>query len=60
MYQVDGPKYGGAKNVIDLTDAEAKDELCDAMDLIARLIDLNITALQQAEKARYLPKGVLT
>jgi hypothetical protein len=64
-YQVDSLKYNvglcqGVKKVSELTEDEAKDELCDAMDLIDKLIHHNIIALELTEKARYLPRGVLT
>ena len=36
-YQVDAVRYGGVKKVSALTEAEAKDELCEVMNLIAEL-----------------------
>ena len=36
-HQVDDDRYGGVKRVDQLTEAEAKDELCEAQDLIAKL-----------------------
>ena len=41
-YQVDGPKYVKPLVVADLTEEQAKDELCDAMDTIEKLEDLYI------------------
>jgi len=35
-YQVEGPK-GGIKTVDELTESQAKDELCKAMDLIEKM-----------------------
>ncbi len=54
QYQVDD-----SKTVADLTEAEAKTELCDAMDLIEKLIGLgeryHENVLDAARRAKYLP-----
>jgi hypothetical protein len=52
-YQVDAPKYGGVKDIALLTEDEAKNELCDAMDLIAKLQFNAAKALDLCEKAGY-------
>ena len=52
-YQVDGPPYGGVKKVSEMTEAEAKDELCVAMDLIAELKNHARLAVFQCEEYRY-------
>lgn len=36
-YQIDCPEYGGVKCVADLTEDEAKFELCKLMDIIDKL-----------------------
>lgn len=63
-YQVDGPKYcrphpsiagrtTSTKPISELTEAEAKDELCDSMDLIAKLVNAAHVQLDYARKAKY-------
>jgi hypothetical protein len=52
-YQVDDPRYGGVKKVAALTEAEAKDELCVAMDLINELQRYARMATLTCEEYRY-------
>ena len=63
-YQVDGPQYthsdpvfsgrpSTVKSIAELTEAEAKDELCDAQDLIQQLVDAAAIQLDYARKAKY-------
>lgn len=63
-YQVDGPRYShpdprfsgrlsNVKSVDELTEAEAKDELCDTMDLIQKLVNAAAIQLDYARKAKY-------
>lgn len=49
-YQVDAAKYGGSKLVKDLTETEAKDELCDAMELIDRLLSHTYVSFSKTEE----------
>ena len=51
-YQVDGPKYKKVILVSDLTEDQAKDELCDCMDTIDKLEDLIFRMKDLAEKWR--------
>ena len=48
-YQVDNPVYG-VKLVSELTEKQAKTELCIAIELIERLIDCNKEALRISEE----------
>ena len=69
-YQVDGERYRqlthpGAlnpytttKTVAALTEAEAKDELCAAMDLIEKLNGHALAAIGDAQAVRYLPSNL--
>jgi hypothetical protein len=62
-YQVDREKYSRktktwvkcitTKSVAELTEAEAKDELCSAMDLIAKLVNCAGMALDHARKQKF-------
>lgn len=51
-YQV-VPKNGPTKTVAELTESEAKDELCAAMRLIDKLCNKANSALMDARDARY-------
>ena len=65
-YQVDSPVYlrtnpgnpnwqTTVKTVDQLTEAEAKNELCLAMDLINKLLCYSHSAIDAAAKAKYAP-----
>lgn len=51
-YQVDNPKYG-VKLVSELTEAQAKTELCIAIELIERLLGCSYQAIEIAQKKNY-------
>jgi hypothetical protein len=52
-YQVDNPKYG-VKLVSQLTESEAKTELCIAIELIEKLLECNQNAIEIARKGYYV------
>ena len=52
-YQGDSPRYKGVKMVSDMTEAEAKDELCDAMDLIRELKEYALGSMLACEEKNY-------
>lgn len=51
-YQVDNPIYG-VKLVSELTEKQAKTELCIAIELIEKLLDCNHRAIKIAEGKNY-------
>lgn len=55
-YQADNPKRGYNTTVDFLTEAQAKDELCDAMDLIEKMMDAGYEILHHAREAHYATK----
>ena len=55
-YQADNPKKGYNLTVDKLTEAQAKDELCDAMDLIAKMLFHSRQIEWAAQDANYSPK----
>jgi hypothetical protein len=52
-YQADGWRYKGVRIVADMSEAEAKDELCDAMDLIAELKSNALKSMLACEEQKY-------
>ncbi len=52
-YQGDSPRYNGVKRVSDMTEAEAKDELCDAMDLIREMKEYALGSILACEEKNY-------
>jgi len=52
-YQVDNPKYG-VKLVSELTEAQAKTELCIAIELIEKLLGCSYQAIEIAQKKNYI------
>jgi hypothetical protein len=51
-YQVDNPEYG-VKLVSELTEFQAKTELCIAIELIEKLLGCSYQAIELAQKKNY-------
>ena len=52
-FQADNPKKGYNKTVDELTEAEAKEEWCDAMEVIQKMMACADDVIEIARKANY-------
>lgn len=55
-YQADNQLKGYNLTVAELTETQAKDELCDAMDLIMKMMNRTYDIIYEAQRANYATK----